>query len=389
MENKSHLSPRVGTMQQMGSAQTKASSSRHAGGPRPTWVDQFQPTTNPMHPDVVQIVRAVYPAKAKDDTGETLVDVGYPWGAWISHYDSHAKTSGVCSAGPWAGSKKKAQPCRGCDLFFSLMRKDPTTGKNTLGPINKRDMYSFSVIHYHPYHLVEQLNKKDGTIKVNQKTGEPFWQLWICGIENCEHCANGKMIISARRLHWDMGMSHWNKLLERDAMLSRCCKNCSGRNTVTWEAHVCSNPECEHPFFEHGKTNIGEEHILEAVKKPMLCPRCGNYAWPKEYDSCSGCGGACRPASIFDVRLHVHRTAIVGKNGTELSIDDWEEAYDGILVPEDVGRHSQEMADDMLLPLELPKILAPTSMEQQMKIYGGGGGGRQPVAAEYGKNTTD
>lgn len=372
----------------MGSAQSRASSTRGPARQRPTWIDQFTPTKNPLRPDIVQIVDASYQVKVPDEKRETLIDMVFPWFPWTQHYNSSSKESGICSAGPWAGNKKKAQPCRGCDQFFGLMARDPTTGQNKMGPISKRPIYSFNVIHYHPYHLVEAIDRKDGTVMVNKKTNEPFWQLQICKIENCQHCADNKMVLPARRMHWDTGTSHWNKLLERDAMLRRCCKTCGGRNTITWGAYACPNPECVHVFFEHGKTNIPEENIFRAVKDPMLCPKCGGYAWPKEYNDCSGCGDQCEPSSIFNVRLHVHRTADPVRNGTELSIDDWEEAYDGIWVPEEIAAYSKQMADDMLVPMDLSKILAPTAMEQQMKIYGGGRSAydnavRQPVASEY------
>lgn len=392
--------PAVGShasLSQMGGVQTKATKRDRASGPRPVWIDQFTPTKDHLRPDVVRLIDASYPTELPDDNGENLIKVSFPWFSWIEHRDNFHEKSGVCSAGPWHNYKKKAQPCRGCELFFQLMKRDPTTGKMKLGPMSKREMFSFSVIHYHPYHQVEQLDE-DGNIKVNNSTGEPFWRWVRCEIEGCPHCAAGKLTLPARKLHWDMGIGHRAKLFEKDEMLRKNCKNCGTRNSISWEAFVCSNDNCEHPFFRHGDTKLKTDDVFKAVKERMLCPVCGNFDVPRQYDKCSKCGDAAQPATLFDVVLHVHRTAKEGMNGTELTIDDWQEGYGGIFVPPEIAAFDADTAANFHVPLDLPKMIQPTPIAQQIKMFGTGGpsgpdwqgqqGQRSPVASEYGKGST-
>ncbi len=389
------------SLSQMGGVQRKATNRDRASGPRPVWIDQFQPTKNHLRPDIIRILDASYPTEIPDEAGENLVKVSFPWWSWTEHRDNYHEKSCVCSAGPWAGNKKKAAACRGCELFFGLMKRDPVSGRMKLGPMSKRDMFSFSVIHYHPYHRVEQLDE-DGVVKKNNQ-GEPFWRWVRCEIDGCPHCAAGKLTIPARKLHWDMGTSHRATLFEKDEMLRRCCKSCRTRNSLTWEAFVCANEECEHPFFRHGETKIKEEDVFKAVKDRMLCPVCGAFDVPRQYNKCLKCGDNPEPSTIFDVILHVHRKATDGTNGTELKIDDWEEAYDGVYVPPEIAAFDEEMAKNFHVPLDLPKLIKPTDIPTQNRLFGAGGpsspdwqaaGGpageegqsaRQPVASEYGK----
>ena len=383
------------TMSQMGGVQTKATTREKKAGPRPVWVDQFTPTKNHLRPDIVRLINAAYPTELPDDKRENLIKVSLPWWSWIEHWDNYHEKKSVCSGGPWAGDKKKASTCRGCELFFSLMKRDPVTGKMKLGSMSKREMFSFTCIHYHPYHRVEQLDE-DGNIKLNNQ-GEPWWQWVRCEIENCPHCAAGKLTLPARKLHWDMGVNHRASLFEKDEALHQCCKSCKSKNTITWEAFVCSNEECEYPFFRHGETKMKEDEVRKAVQDRMLCPKCGTFDVPRTYNRCSKCGDNPEVASLFDVVLHVHRKATEGINGTELKIDDWEEAYDGIYVPPEIAAFDPEYAANFHVPMDLPKLIKPTEIAQQVKMFGAGGpsgpdwqqgpegGQRNPVANEYSK----
>ena len=370
----------------MGGVQHRAQTKEKATGPRPVWVDQFQPTKNHLRPDIVRILNASYPTEIPDETGENLIKVNLPWYSWIEHRDNYHQRSSVCSAGPWAGNKKKAAACRGCELYFGLMKRDPITGKMKPGAMSKRNMYSFSVIHYHPYHRVEQVDE-DGVIKRNNQ-GEPYWKWVRCEIDNCRYCAEGKLVLPAHKLHWDMGVSHHTTLLEKDEMLRRCCKNCRSRNSITWEAFVCANEECEHPFFRHGETKIKEEDVFDAVKGRMLCPVCGTFDVPRQYSKCTKCNNP-EPATIFDVLLHVHRKVSENTNGTELKIDEWEEAYDGVYVPSEIAVFDAEMAKNFHVPLDLPKLIRPTDIQTQNRLFGAGGPNSQEWQAASGDQSAE
>jgi hypothetical protein len=360
------------------------------------WVDKYVPTENHLRPDVVRIMDANYTTEIPAENNETLVKVSFPWWSWTEHRDNNHEKSSVCSAGPWSGSKKKAQPCRGCELFFGLMHRDEK-GKTVFGPMSKRNMFSFSIIHYFPYHRIEQLDD-DGAVKKNNQ-GEPFYTWVRCELDGCPHCAAGKLTLPARKLHWDMGISHHNTLLKKDEALRLCCKSCKTRNSLTWDAFVCANEDCEHPFFRHGETRIKEDEIMKTVSDRMLCPVCGGYDFPRQYNKCMKCGDNPEPATLFDVVLHVHRETMDGKVGTELKIDDWEEGYDGIFVPPEIAAYNQNMADNFRVPMDLPKLIQPTDLTTQNRLFGAGGpgapdwkgpaavgdGARHPAASEYNR----
>lgn len=390
--------PTNSTLRSRGTTQRRAMGNLRTSGPRPTWVDQYKPTESNLHPDVIRVLDASYVTEIPSDDRKDLVKITLPWWCWTEHWDNTHEKSSVCSAGPWRDvDSTRAQPCRGCELYRGLSHRDPTTGKMKAGAMSCRSMYSFSVIHYHPYHRVEQFDE-DGNIKKNNK-GETFYQWVKCEIDGCPHCAAGKLMLPARKLHWDMGINHYDTLLSKDEALRLCCKNCKTRSSIAWDVFACSNVECGHPFFERGKTCLKEVEVLKTAGSPMLCPVCGNYSQPNRYDSCTKCGDNPSPATLFDVVLHVHRESSTSKIGTELKIDDWEEGYEGVFVPPEIAAFDPEMAKNFHVPLDLPKLIPPTDIQMQNKLFGVGGPGapdwkgppatetgRQPmVASEYAK----
>jgi hypothetical protein len=73
------------------------------------------------------------------------------------------------------------------------------------------------------------------------------------------------------------------------------------------------------------------------------------------------------------VLLHVHRKVSENTNGTELKIDEWEEAYDGVYVPPEIAVFDADMAKNFHVPLDLPKLIRPTDIQTQNRLFGAGG----------------
>ena len=349
---------------------------------RPTWVDSYKPSKTRL--DRIRLLRANYHVEiVKDDA---LIKVATPWFPWVEHFHGTRQQGTVCSAGPWRSNKKKKQPCCGCDHFWSGMHTNPQTGKRERGYMGMRDMNTFSVIHYWPYHEVEQIDN-EGHVRVGNQ-GKPFTEWVQCeGVASCPHCIAQKPRTPAHKLHWDLGRDHFDRLMNKDRYLATCCKNCGGRNTITWEAYVCGNKSCEHPFFVNGETSVKPEEIEKQVSKGMLCPVCGIFEIPTQYITCT-CGTPVR-MGIFDVEMQVKRSPVANGIGTELVIEEWQGPFEVINLPPEIAANA-ELAESFATPLNLPTIFKPTSYSEQVAKFGNVGApqgdiARTPVTSDYNR----
>lgn len=331
------------------------------GGARPTWIDQFKPSIDGT--DKIRLLRGQYEVEYGDSNGQVLkrVQSFYPF---IQHYHATREKYSICSAGPLANFKGKADPCRGCTQFWDEKMANKGTKKS--GAMSRRDMYSFSILHYAPYAYVEQVDR-DGKVRTNEN-GEPYMS-WVRVFPHEMSKFAGREMREAHLLHWDMGYAHYSTLLEYDEEIGRSCRSCGGRNSIQLEAWTCT--ACGEALIERNTTYSPKE-VKDLTSGEVRCAHCQHVGMLQEYVSCTQCKNGLR-ADIFDVDIEIKRKSDAqrGGNATQLIITSWSDPH-----PID------QRFTDIAKPMDLPKIFRPTPMEKQEDLFGpwaSQSAGRQPV----------
>ena len=339
------------------------------GGTRPTWIDSFKPQMDDE--DRIRVIPGHYEVEvavgtsAQDVKVEKRFQTFFPW---HQHYHAIKEKYVTCSAGPLGGFKGKSDPCRACDQFWA--DKMANRGTKKQGPISRREMYSFTVLHYAPYAYIEQTDQ-NGAIRMNENTNEPYMN-WVRVFPHELAKFAGREMRDAMVLHWDMGTAHYTTLREYDESIGKSCRCCGGRNTIQMEAWLCTNPACGEALIERGTTYSPKE-VKELTQGEVRCAHCQQVVWLKEVISCTQCGSGQR-ADIFDVDMSVERVPDgKGNKGTNLLITEWSE-------PRPIDARYTEIAK----PMDLKKIFTPTPIAKQEELFGpytpvNTGNTRQPV----------
>lgn len=314
----------------------------------PTWVNRYQPSLTTA--DKVRVLKGSYQVPlAQPDA--TIVEQTLFYFPYTEHFHGTMKKSCVCSAGPLANFKNLREPCKGCDMFWEGRSHDKR------GPMSKRDLFAFTVLHYGDYAHVPQLDR-NGQPRVND-AGQPYreWKHFL------PHERNQYAQYDQRNwnvMHWSVGTAHYQTLLEYDKLISMSCSSCSSKDSIVSEAWVCRN--CEETIVEPATSSLSPAEIDQMTLSPCRCTACGHEDYLFEYISCTNCPNA-RRAELFDVDLTMKRVAPAdGGNQTSLLITSWSN-------PQPIDERLIEVA----VPLPLDQIFAPTPYEAQETLFGGGG----------------
>jgi len=357
-------SANIPTFRQQGRAQ-QAARPKSVGYVKPYFIDAFKPSTD--DPDQVRVLKGRYEVQIGQPDGSLITQVLY-YQPYCEHFHGTMKKGFMCSAGPFSAIRDKREPCMGCDQYWAAR-----AAGNKNGPMSKRDMYAFTVLHYAPYAKVEQIDRTTGQVRTNTQ-GEPYTE-WhrVFPHERAKYA--GREMCDARVLHWSLGFGHWNTLMEYDKEIGRSCKSCGGRDTIKMVAWTCDVDcgGCGEALIEGDTTTLSPKEIDELTGAPVKCGACGHVGLLKEMVDCTNCDHGER-AEIFDVDLNVKRIADPnGGNANTLGITSWSN-------PRPIDARYIEIAK----PMDLAKIFAATPIEKQGELLGfqgGGGGGRQPVTA--------
>lgn len=340
------------------------------GGWKPTFIDRFTPSTG--EPDSIRVLKGSYKIPKGQPDG-SLVEANLAYYEFIDHFHGTLHKSFTCSAGPFGEFKGKGDPCLGHEMYWA----DRNAGRKN-GPMSKREMYSFSVLHYAPYGHIEQIDRATGAVRTNSE-GVPY-MTWERVFAHERNKFAGKEIVDARVLHWDMGYGHFRTLLDYDKEIAKSCKSCGSRDSLELFAWTCSNvAECGEVLIDMATTSFSPEEIDEITGKPVRCARCGVVGMLEDRRDCSKCDNPSR-SEIFDVDLKVKRIVDpTGKsNGTTLAITGWSN-------PGPIDARYTEIAKS----LDLAKIFAPTPYEKQREMMGAAAApARQPVTSHTREFTT-
>lgn len=338
--------------------QRDSSRKRGGGGGGAYWATQYKPPVDDV--DTIRVIEGHYKVQQVVGQGKeaALEIVELPFFPFAEHFDGREKKTAACSAGPYAGSKDKAQPCHGCDLFWSGMERDQN-GKRTQGRMSRREMYVFTILDYGVYHHVEQIDYKTGGIRVNEQTNQP-WMHWTkCEGQGCSACQAGKETRRGATRHWALGWGHYTTLLDTDKQIGKSCSNCHSINSIVSIAWTC--PQCGDAFVDMTNTTMKAKEVDELVSKPVQC-KCGFNGFAQEIIECRQCtpaGGTAKRATIFDVDMNVKRVQSAnGGNQTSLQISNWS-------APGPIDPHFK----DFNKALDLATIYAPTPLEKQRELF--------------------
>lgn len=343
---------------------------RGSGGQIPFFVGQYKPPKD-SDPDTIRILEGQYTVQEVRGEGDhaEIVPTTLPFFPFTEHFDGRQQKSCICSAGPFAGNKKKANPCHGCDIFWSTREVGPD-GKKKSDRMSKQDKYAFSIIDYGNYHKMPQIDRQTGQIR-KADDGTPYYNWVKCTGLGCDGCKAQCETVQGQTKHWSMGWGHYNSLLASDEEVGRSCVNCGGVDTITGRAWVC--PGCGDGIIDLATTSLKKEQVKETVDKEFHC-NCGFHGFLNEIIQCSHCtpqGGSARRATIFDVDMQVKRVSSAkgDSDATQLIVVRWS-------APRAIDQRFVQLAK----PMQLDKIYTPTPLETQATQFAvpASGVNRQP-----------
>jgi hypothetical protein len=291
----------------------------------------------------------------------------------LQHYLNKGNTGTYinCSAGPFYKNKKKREPCPSCDMFWDLTEWSPAGKVIKKSPMGSARMLSdFTVIHFHPYHLVEQM--RDGKPVPNPSKQGEYYMNWVrCEDygkkkKKCKHCKDDRETVKARKLHLSLGPDHMDSINNYQNKELLDCLNC-GSGPVETEAWVCPNAECGYVHVDIEKTDLEQEQIDDLVAGRVVCPDCGTYDFPKEELLCNECGKNGKRVTLFDVNIKATREGNKENNQTKLVV----RSHMVCPIPEEFK--------DLAVPMQLNKIFRPDTIEQQEEKIGR----RRPAHKEW------
>lgn len=277
------------------------------------------------------------------------------WYQYEKHFYPANKRSMICSAGP-----RRADPCFGCAIRRAHYNKmnaiEERTGVRPKGepPISGQSQFAFSVM------VMEEIVKlpkrnADGSPKVS-KAGTQIYEYvpepWVGGP------VQGASKMFGRRYHISLSKTHWSQLIEADqSSMRNYCANCA--TGLVSSAVAC--PDCETQYALSGPES--GDSLTELRNKNFECA-CG-YAGPMVPQlTCSGCGHPEEGRlTDFDIRV---KKEVVTKTASNLKIISVRKPLSTISSEE----VRQRVLKEMELPLNLPSIFVPSTIEEQQRLLG-------------------
>ena len=283
------------------------------------------------------------------------VKVPKTWYQYEKHFHPATKRSMICSSGP-----SRSEPCFGCAMRRAHYNKmdavEERTGVRPKGepPISGQSQYAFSVIVMEDIVTLPK-RQPDGSPKLS-KAGKPIYDYvpepWVGGP------VQGAAKSFGRRYHLSLSKTHWNQLIEADQTTMRnYCANCA--TGLVAHAVVCPDCETGYPL----STPESGDSLTELRNKGFDCA-CGYHGPMVPQLTCSGCGHPEEGRlTDFDIRV---KKEVLTKTATNFKIIGVRKPLSSVSSEEVRGRVLRELE----LPLNLPSIFVPTTLDEQQKILG-------------------
>lgn len=252
------------TSQQMGNATRRQSGPRKGG---PSWANNYQPSFSA--PDTIRLIPGDFEAERIDkNTGNVFMEK-VPWFEFTEHFHGGIKKSITCSGGVFRMSdRKKAAPCRGCDIWREdadeRRRIERETGHKPAQPdrMSFSGKYAFICLDTGWFFKGYRYDE-NGRVKVSDK-GQPYMDWMKYNDANYQYytatqrdlAQQNKAVETQAGLirPWPVGYTQFNLLIGFSDMIQKHCKNCGGMNCIHTQAWVC--PSCQTPTFVGNETTM-------------------------------------------------------------------------------------------------------------------------------------
>lgn len=320
---------------------------------RPTFIDQYRPTTLVQRPDLVRFIQGDFSTDYVKDG--KLVTERVPYYKWVEHFDGVDHTSSRCSAGPFWFDKEKAEPCIGCQqrqLTSKINEKNKRVYR-----ISRTDRFAWNVLHMTPYIQIPQIDRKTQEVRTNPNTGEPYKEWVPMQVFHTQQYPTAP-VTQGRMVHYSMATTHLDVLLAYDRVVENSCRSCGSQNSLVTDAWCCGN--CGDAVFEMDRLAISFEELNQLLEKPIQCMHCGNTDYLVEAFHCDRCSNP-QHATLFDVNIGLVRVETGEDNkGSVLQIP----------FSQPPGPIPEEYRDALKYQHDLATLFAPQSLAEQEEIWG-------------------
>ena len=350
------------------------SDKKSGGGSKgvPNFVGKYSPSEFSI--DDIRILRGKYVQDEMVGEGDnvTTKQVVKNYIKFTEHFDGVKMKSAICSAGALGGIKNKRNPCHGCDMFWATAGR--STGRFESTRISRVEKTAFSIFDYGAYHHIEARDK-DGNVKVNNQTKQPYLNWEKCEGQGCTGCREGKETKYGDNRHWVLNNSQLEVLRDGDPLIGTACKTCRTANSIVSRSWVCQG--CGNDAINVQTTDLKPKDLSAITDKPYKC-ECGHTGFLEELVGCQVCsktGAIPARATIYDVDLRIKAIPNPNPNAKGKSIQ---------LMGWSLPGSPPEQFIEFMEPLDLPAIYAPDSMATQISKFGDLPVKREPATGAAG-----
>jgi hypothetical protein len=316
--------------------------------------DQFQP--NEHRKDKGRLIAGAYQVPIVGLDGQATTTEQAFW-QFKDHYFAALETGTICSAGPFVGTKNKADPCHGCDMFWEdwNIRKQKGRDAKTPNRVSLRDKWVWNWLNYGLFHKLDRVDKTTGQLVVNQSTGEPYYDWVLDTGPKCEARALAKESKQGHMQPWPLGYRYFKILQTQSEYIGGHCTSCGTSDSIVLRAWACA--QCGKVHLDPFKTQLNDKEIEEMTSSLYKCGGCGNIGFLSELVECASCDKP-RRATLFDVDMLVTREKSEDEQGTQLVVLK-------VFDPAPIADEFKETAK----PLALDRMYAPDSLEVQARKF--------------------
>jgi hypothetical protein len=369
--------------QQMRQGTKRAPKGGGGGGGGALYRDQYRPPQDGTS-DIVRILQGNYATPRvdfdakdflRDDEGNIVID-SLPYLKYIEYYYVPRNMTLVGSEGPLGGFKGKGEPCLASDWYWYEWNERKANGTDKPNTLRRSEKNAVSVLVQAPFYHVPQTDK-DGKVRINPATKQP-WMVWAKGSVrgNDELAAGGYEKKNGHVMHWPFNFNHWNTLTSYANGLYSSCRSCNGQDSIRELALVCR--ACGECVVDFSDTTLSDAELNKIREEEVKCHHCGFHGFLENMIKCENCPNG-EEATLFDFDLEV--TQVKASDGGKGS---------NLLIQKAIGPRpiNNLYGENERKGLDLTKVYAPFTMEQQLKILGPlptatdqpqGTGTRQPV----------
>jgi len=285
---------------------------------------------------------------AYDPEAGEVVQQNKSWFPYVKHYYARTKQMMNCSAGP-----NRDQPCYGCAINKAFYQKMDAIEQRTgvrpkdESPMSAQKCFGLAVTIMENIVSMPAVDR-NGVARKN-KAGEPIYDYIpqpLLGTGPTNHAVS-----FGRRAHMTLGITHLRQLLVFDEEMRNYCGNCAGAMKAS--SIVC--PDCESTY--NLPDAVTGDDLVETRGRDFNCNACGYRGVMRPTLECK-CGDP-REGKLTDFDVRIKREKL-GDKQSMLSIK-------GIRLPKLDNPEIRKMVES---PLDLPKIFAPSSLEDQQRRLG-------------------